>query len=74
MNTEKIYRILEFVREYDRKYHRSPTRREIADGTGVRSTSQVNQFLEALEQDGQIEWTRKISRGIVAIETEAENE
>jgi SOS-response transcriptional repressor LexA len=74
MNLDKMDLILEYLRGYVDENHYAPTRREISDATGVKSTSQVNVFLGELELAGLIKWTRKISRGIVPIEADHEKE
>jgi SOS-response transcriptional repressor LexA len=57
-----------FIAGYIAGHHRPPSIREISDGTGVKSTSHVHQILSKLAKAGAIEYSPRISRGIVLLE------
>jgi repressor LexA len=62
--SERHRRILKFVSEYQGKNGFSPSIREIGDQIGVKSTSLIKYYLEALEKMGMIERNDRVSRGI----------
>nr|BAL53209.1 SOS-response transcriptional repressor, LexA [uncultured Chloroflexota bacterium] len=62
--TEKHQKILKFLQEYYQQHHYPPSIREIGEHLGVSSTSQINYYLDQLEQHGLIERDRGISRGV----------
>lgn len=62
--TEKHQKILKFLREYQQNHQYPPSIREIGEYIGVASTSQINYYLEQLEQHGLIERDRGVSRGV----------
>lgn len=64
-------RILEVVRESYRVRGRAPTRREIADGAGLSSTSVADYNLKKLERLGLLE-LEGIARGIRIVRREGE--
>lgn len=61
---ERHTKILDFLKEYQRREGYPPTIREIGEQTGISSTSVVNYYLDQLEKKGLIERQRKISRGV----------
>jgi SOS-response transcriptional repressor LexA len=76
--SSNYYGVLMFISGYTFGHHgRAPTIREIRDGTAIKSTSHVKGILQQLEEDGVIEYSPRISRGIVLLEkpgTEAAHE
>lgn len=65
------WRILTFVQSYIAHMGMSPTIREIADGSGISSTSVVNYNLDALEELGLLTRQSVICRTIVLQHTSA---
>jgi len=62
--TEKHIKVLEFVNDYQTKYGRPPSIREIGEKVKISSTSVVNYYLEQLEKKGYIERDTRVSRGM----------
>lgn len=52
------------IKKYQKKYHRSPTYRELMSLTSYKSTSAVAHRIDVLEKLGMIERDRKLSRSI----------
>ncbi len=69
--SERHRRILKFVGEYQGKNGFSPSIREIGDQIGVKSTSLIKYYLEALEKMGMIERNDRVSRGIRLVQAPA---
>ncbi len=61
---QRMQSILDFIQDYTVKYGFPPTIREIGEGIGVRSTSQVTYYLKKLEQAGYIVREPDTSRGL----------
>jgi repressor LexA len=66
----KQQRIYDFIRGYIASNKEAPTLDEIGRQFGLRSSASVHDILVALENQGLIERTPNISRGIRLIETE----
>ncbi|MEW5939713.1 MAG: transcriptional repressor LexA, partial [Chloroflexota bacterium] len=62
--SEKHRRMLEFLSDYQRKYNRPPSIREIGAKIGISSTSVVNYDLEQLVKRGYLERDGRVSRGL----------
>jgi len=62
--TDKHIKVLEFLMDYQNKFGRPPSIREIGEKVKISSTSVVNYYLDQLEKNGHIERDRKISRGV----------
>ncbi|HZQ09334.1 MAG TPA: S24 family peptidase [Anaerolineae bacterium] len=62
-------RILAFVECYQRKYHRSPSYREIGAAVGLASSDHVARDLRRLVELGYLSFTPGISRSIVLLKT-----
>lgn len=62
--TEKHIRVLAFINEYQTKFGRPPSIREIGEKVKISSTSVVNYYLEQLEKKGYIERDNRVSRGM----------
>ena len=70
MKTQKAHRreaVLGFLTEYFGQYGWAPSYREICEGTGVKSTSQVPPLLDSLEADGYIRHRPRVSRAIALL-------
>ena len=67
--SERHRKILKFVGEYQEKNGYSPSIREIGDQIGVKSTSLIKYYLEALEKMGMIERNDRVSRGIRLVQS-----
>ena len=52
--TQKEREVLDFIREYWRKYKLYPSFREIGAGIGLRSASSVNRYIHSLTEKGEI--------------------
>jgi len=52
--TQKSKAVLDFIVEFWKLNHCSPSIREIGDGVGISSTSVVGYYLGFLERDGEI--------------------
>ena len=57
--------VLLFIKDYPQQY--SPSIREIAEGTGIKSTSTVQHYLYLLEQQGYIKREPHCPRTIVIL-------
>ena len=55
---------LEFIKNYIADHGRSPTYAEIAGGIGCKSTCSAAYWVSKLAEDGLIEVTPRIARGI----------
>lgn len=62
--TEKHIKVLQFVNDYQTKYGRPPSIREIGEKVKISSTSVVNYYLEQLEKNDYIERDDRVSRGM----------
>ena len=62
--TEKHIKVLQFVNDYQTKYGRPPSIREIGEKVKISSTSVVNYYLEQLEKHEYIERDDRVSRGM----------
>ena len=56
--------VLAYITTYIYNHGYPPSIREIAEGAGISSTSQVHKRLEALERCGLLKVTKGIARGI----------
>ena len=52
--TQKEREVLDFIREYWKKYQLYPSFREIGAGIGLRSVSSVNRYIHSLTEKGEI--------------------
>jgi repressor LexA len=66
--TEKHKRVLQFVNDYQTRYGRPPSIREIGEKVKISSTSVVNYYLEQLEKHEYIERDTRVSRGMRLME------
>ncbi len=57
---ELMKRICAYIDHYYRKYHHSPTQREIAAGVGI-ALSSVNRYLTAMNDNGMITFDGKVT-------------
>jgi repressor LexA len=64
MLTTKQKRILEIIEKYINKNKISPTTRELANLSGIKSTSTIHDYLEQLKKKGFITWHDKMPRTI----------
>ena len=55
-------KVLEFIEFYYKKNHTSPSYKEIAEGTGLASTSSVERYVKQLREEGKLEPAGKGSR------------
>jgi repressor LexA len=62
--TEKHIKVLEFLTDYQNKYGRPPSIREIGEKVKISSTSVVNYYLDQLEKMGYLERDDRVSRGV----------
>jgi len=62
--TDKHIRVLEFVNDYQTRFGRPPSIREIGEKVKISSTSVVNYYLEQLEKMGYLERDNRVSRGM----------
>ena len=62
--TDKHKRVLQFVNDYQTRYGRPPSIREIGEKVKISSTSVVNYYLEQLEKHEYIERDNRVSRGM----------
>jgi repressor LexA len=62
--TEKHIKVLEFLTDYQEKYGRPPSIREIGEKVKISSTSVVNYYLDQLEKMGYVERDDRVSRGV----------
>lgn len=73
MLNDRTREILEFVRRFKREKGLPPTIREIGEAFGIASTNGVRYHLALLEKAGFIRRRSKISRGIEAAASQAED-
>ena len=52
--TQKEREVLNFIRDYWKKYQLYPSFREIGSGIGLRSASSVNRYIRSLTDKGEI--------------------
>jgi repressor LexA len=62
--TEKHIKVLEFLTDYQTKYGRPPSIREIGEKVKISSTSVVNYYLDQLKKMGYLERDDRVSRGV----------
>lgn len=61
-------RVLEHLKGFIGKHGFPPTRKEVADALGFKSTNAAEQHLQVLQRKGLIHITRGVSRGIRLVE------
>jgi repressor LexA len=61
-------RVLDAIRRHQGEHGVSPTHRELADATGVRSLATISGHLEALEAGGYVHREPMAARGITIVE------
>jgi len=62
--TDKHIKVLEFLTDYQAKYGRPPSIREIGEKVKISSTSVVNYYLDQLKKMGYLERDDRVSRGV----------
>ena len=62
--TDKHIKVLEFLTDYQTKYGRPPSIREIGEKVKISSTSVVNYYLDQLKKMGYLERDDRVSRGV----------
>ncbi|MCC6299697.1 MAG: repressor LexA [Anaerolineales bacterium] len=62
--TEKHIKVLEFMLDYQNKFGRPPSIREIGEKVRISSTSVVNYYLDQLKKMGYLERDDRVSRGM----------
>jgi repressor LexA len=62
--TDKHIKVLEFLTDYQIKYGRPPSIREIGEKVKISSTSVVNYYLDQLKKMGYLERDDRVSRGV----------
>ena len=62
--TDKHIKVLEFLTDYQAKYGRPPSIREIGEKVKISSTSVVNYYLDQLKKMGYPERDDRVSRGV----------
>ena len=62
--TEKHIKVLEFLTDYQSRYGRPPSIREIGEKVKISSTSVVNYYLDQLKKMGYLERDDRVSRGV----------
>jgi len=62
--TDKHIRVLEFLMDYQTKFGRPPSIREIGEKVKISSTSVVNYYLDQLKKMGYLERDDRVSRGV----------
>ncbi len=62
--TEKHIKVLEFLMDYQTKFGRPPSIREIGEKVKISSTSVVNYYLDQLKKMGYLERDDRVSRGV----------
>jgi len=63
-STDNHIKVLEFVNDYQTKFGRPPSIREIGEKVKISSTSVVNYYLLQLEKMGYLERDNRVSRGM----------
>jgi SOS-response transcriptional repressor LexA len=61
-------RVIWFIRQYQADHNRPPTRREIAQGVGISSTSTIQRWLVILRDEGRIDWIERKAATVRVIE------
>jgi repressor LexA len=69
MLTVKQKKILEIIQKYINKNKISPTTRELAELSGLKSTSTIHDYLEQLKKNGYITWHDRMPRTIQIIKS-----
>ena len=62
--TDKHIKVLEFLMDYQTKFGRPPSIREIGEKVKISSTSVVNYYLDQLKKMGYLERDDRVSRGV----------
>jgi repressor LexA len=62
--TDKHIKVLEFLTDYQTRYGRPPSIREIGEKVKISSTSVVNYYLDQLKKMGYLERDDRVSRGV----------
>lgn len=62
--SDRHQKVLEFMADYQNKYGRPPSIREICETVKISSTSVVNYYLDQLEGMGYLERDGRVSRGL----------
>jgi repressor LexA len=62
--TERQTQVLDFLKSYQRKYHKPPTYKEIGEALNIRSTNAVYKQINALAQKGYIKQDKGMARGL----------
>jgi len=62
--TDKHIKVLEFLTDYQNKFGRPPSIREIGEKVKISSTSVVNYYLDQLKKMGYLERDDRVSRGV----------
>jgi repressor LexA len=62
--TDKHIKVLEFLMDYQNKFGRPPSIREIGEKVKISSTSVVNYYLDQLKKMGYLERDDRVSRGV----------
>jgi repressor LexA len=68
--TDREQKVLEFIRQYRNEHGYAPAMREIAEGTGIRSTSMISFYLANLKKAGLITYEPCVARSIVLVDQE----
>lgn len=69
---QRTEEILAFIKQHTREHGFPPTIREIGENFGISSTNGVRYHLNNLEKQGRVSRKNRLSRGIYAVETDAE--
>jgi repressor LexA len=64
---ERLEKIVYFIGDYRKRSGLSPTIREIGKNLGLDSTSHVKHYLQVLQRQGRVAWTKNVSRSIQVI-------
>lgn len=64
MNMKTVERVYDFIVEFMEEHQYSPSTREICNGTGLKSTSSVNEHLKSLKKNGLIDYVELNPRTI----------
>lgn len=70
--TERQTQVLDFLRSYQRKYHKPPTFKEIAEALNLKSTNAVFKQINSLVEKGYIKRDKRLARGILIPDPEVE--
>lgn len=63
--TPRQRRVYEFIRMYINKYEKAPSYREICDGCGIQSLSNITQILRSLRKRNWIDYLDGEARSII---------